>query len=121
MATSDIYGLDFGTSNSAISVLTDGHARMLPIAQDAAEIIPTLLFFPDYASEVCIGERAIHEYVESGMKGRLMQSIKSFLPEVGYHGTPVGGKYGFMTIEHFVALIIEDIKKRADMLTGQDI
>ena len=80
MATSDIYGLDFGTSNSAISVLTDGQARMLPIAQDAAETIPTLLFFPDYASEASIGERAIHEYIESGMKGRLMQSIKSFLP-----------------------------------------
>ncbi|MGA1195403.1 MAG: Hsp70 family protein [Candidatus Latescibacterota bacterium] len=121
MATSDIYGLDFGTSNSAISVLSDGHARMLPIAQDAAETIPTLLFFPDYASEACIGERAIQEYVEGGMKGRLMQSIKSFLPDVEYHGTPIGGKYGFMTIEHFVALIIEDIKKRADRLTGQDI
>lgn len=121
MATSDIYGLDFGTSNSAISVLTDGHARMLPIAQDAAEIIPTLLFFPDYASEACIGERAIHEYVTSGMKGRLMQSIKSFLPEIDFHGTPIGGKYGFLTIEHLIAMIIEDIKKRADVLTGQDI
>lgn len=121
MNTSDIYGLDFGTSNSAISVLTDGHARMLPIAQDATETIPTLLFFPDYASEVCIGERAILEYAKGGMKGRLMQSIKSFLPETDFHGTPLGGKYGFLTIEHLIALMIEDIKKRADMLTGQDI
>lgn len=76
-----IYGIDFGTTNSVVAVLEDGEVRVLPIIGNNQNVMRSLIFFPDERGRYFVGEDAIVEYVESGMDGRIMQSIKSFLSD----------------------------------------
>ncbi len=58
------YGLDFGTSNSAIAIAENGHARLLPIDPLAANpaVTPTVLFIAREGSTE-IGTEAIKQFV----------------------------------------------------------
>ena len=114
-----IYGIDFGTTNSVVAVLEDGEVRVLPIIGNNQNVMRSLIFFPDERGRYFVGEDAIVEYVESGMDGRIMQSIKSFLSDRSFTGTVMGRKY--YTIEDVVAIIFRELKKRADSLVGQDV
>jgi hypothetical chaperone protein len=59
------YGLDFGTSNTAIGVAAEGHARLLPIDPAAPNpaVSPSVLYVPR-AGESSIGTEAIVQFVE---------------------------------------------------------
>lgn len=114
------YGLDFGTSNSAIAVLVNGQAQVLPIGVNNNQIISSVLFFPENEKRHYVGSAAISRYVDGGMQGRLMQSIKSFLPDSSFVGSVIKG-FGFLTLEELIALILSDIKVKADKLVGFDI
>lgn len=114
-----IYGLDFGTSNSAISILENGEARVLPIGPNGQKTIRSVLFFPKGSSDVYVGEEAILKYVSSGMNGRLLQSIKSALSDEGFGGTIINGKK--YTIEDLISIMIRELKERADKIVGEEI
>ncbi len=114
-----IYGLDFGTSNSAISILDNGEARVLPVGYNGQKTVRSVLFFPKNSSDVYIGEEAILQYVSSGMKGRLLQSIKSALSDEGFVGTMINGKK--YTVEDLVCIMIKELKQRADKIVGVDV
>lgn len=115
-----VYGLDFGTSNSAVSILINGNVQVLPIGINGRETIPSVLFFPENGKCYYVGDSAVLKYVEGGMKGRLMQSIKSFLPDTSFKGTIVRG-FGFNTLEDLISLILFDIKTKADQIIGKNI
>lgn len=71
-------GLDFGTSNSALS-LPDGDSVRLVALEDGASSIPSAIFFAtESAREVSYGRAAVREYLD-GTPGRLMRSLKSVL------------------------------------------
>ncbi len=71
-------GIDFGTSNSAMSVRQGaGPARMISLEGDA-RTLPTALFFNAEESRTHFGRDAIAQYLE-GTEGRLMRSLKSLL------------------------------------------
>ena len=75
-----LYGIDFGTTNSALSIYDEERNEILTTI-----LIPSLLYFPEeYATEGStnhvVGETAISAYLEDGMKGRFIKSIK-FFPE----------------------------------------
>lgn len=114
-----VYGLDFGTSNSAVAILENDKPIILPIGLGGELSMPSLLFFSD-RRHVAIGDRAVSEYVESGMKGRLLQSIKSFVPHPSFSGTVIFG-HGHYGIEDLLALIIREVKRRADVIVGHDV
>jgi hypothetical chaperone protein len=118
-----VYGLDFGTSNSAVAVLDEnGRSKVLKIGQGgSARTIRSVLFFPaNQKKTVFVGDIAISEYIGSGMKGRFLQSIKSILPSESFTGTHILG-FGFLGPDDLVSLIIKDLKKRADDLLGEDV
>ena len=74
-------GIDFGTSNSAVAVSSNGRVRLLPL-QDGVTSVPTALFF-SFDDDTCTHGRAAMERYLSREPGRLLRSIKSLL------GTPL--------------------------------
>ncbi len=115
-----IYGVDFGTSNSAISIMKDGKERVVRGNMRGDKTESSILFFPKWEMGVhYVGDEAIKQYLNSKMNGRLIQSIKSVLPDTLFESTYIHGKK-FMA-EDLVALIIKHIKKKADNLVQADI
>lgn len=72
-------GIDFGTTNSAVSVLDENNIPKQIIFEKNKETIPTAIFFPeDNTYAPIFGSRAIEEYISGGL-GRFMRSIKRIL------------------------------------------
>lgn len=114
-----VYGIDFGTTNSALAILNTQTNSVVKIFTT-----PSLLFFPDEqnprASIVySVGEAAVAKYVESRMQGRFMKSIKRVLPNKSFVGTRIGTK--LFKAEDLVSLILLFLKKQADDFLGQNI
>ena len=71
-------GIDFGTSNSAVSwAAPDGTARLIAL-EGAALSMPTAVFFNSEELSTHVGRDALAQYLE-GTEGRLMRSLKSLL------------------------------------------
>lgn len=75
-----IYGVDFGTTNSALAILDVDKNEVVKIFT-----MPSVLFFPEFqdstkAFSYLTGIEAVEAYVKNRSKGRLMKSIKSVLP-----------------------------------------
>jgi hypothetical chaperone protein len=88
------FGLDFGTTNSVLSVVHKGMVEVIDIDSLASSPIQTLksvLFFEEERSKKpSVGQEALENYFEfGGSYGRLMQSIKSFLPSKSFSETYV--------------------------------
>jgi hypothetical chaperone protein len=114
-----IYGIDFGTTNSALAVLDTDADRVVKLFT-----IPSLLFFPEAENsyDPCtptVGEEAIEKYLASKMRGRFMKSIKKVLPNKAFIDTRIGKKN--YNAEELVALILVKLKSMADDFTGQNI
>ena len=186
------FGLDFGTTNSSISLNTDGRVALLNIDQNAPDpsvIRSALYFFPrklvisnkvtqeqiasntfmasqiHYEGEVknLIGAEAITQYLQdnknktSGVRrkvytgrkhelitwtnpysgrvykewfpefyeevdfvtGRLLHALKTALKSPLYKRTTIYGD--FYSLENLIAILIREIKERAENLAGQEI
>ncbi len=73
-----ILGIDFGTSNSAMSWASpQGTAQLIPLEGDALAM-PTAVFYNAEEGSTHFGREAITHYLE-GTEGRLMRSLKSLL------------------------------------------
>lgn len=115
------FGLDFGTTNSALSVTQNNSVQIVDINQPAnsQKTLKSVIFF-DEEKNVRIGQEAINEYVGyGGSHGRFMQSIKAFLPNRNFKETYVFGKR--FEIEDLVALILKDIKHRGEIHVGHPV
>jgi len=113
-----IFGLDFGTTNSALSVLKNGQAEILNIGsgQSARTIRSVMLFYQD---KVFVGEEAVHQYLNNHLVGRFMQSIKSILASTHFGTTEIDSKK--YTSEDLVAIILKTIKNRGEKILGQSV
>lgn len=71
-------GLDFGTSNSSVSLPSANAVSLVPL-EDGATAMPTAVFFGSEEPAVTLyGRAAVREYLD-GTPGRLMRSLKSLL------------------------------------------
>ena len=113
-------GIDFGTSNTAVTLAMDGEVR--PVAVDPlsaiALTIPTLLYFPP-SGAASYGSEAIERYLASDMAGRLLQSIKRYLPSTTFQGTVVAGKT--RSLEELIAGFLIRCKAAVDAEAGQSV
>lgn len=114
-----LYGLDFGTSNSALSIFDTSKNELLTTLR-----LPSLLYFTDEQEagqplKYTVGEEAVSRYVNDGMKGRFMKSVKRILPRSSFTETKVFNRR--MTASDLVTLIIAELKQQADTLTGQNV
>ena len=69
-------GIDFGTSNSTVSLAGEGAARLIAL-EEGALTLPSAVFWPN-DGPLSFGRAAIATYVE-GDEGRLMRGLKSTL------------------------------------------
>lgn len=110
-------GIDFGTSNSAVScVLKDGSARLLPV-EGSASTLPTAVFFNAEDRTTHFGREAIALYL-AGVEGRLMRSLKSLL------GSPLMQEKtavydGLVSFEDIIARFLRELVDRAERELGQ--
>ena len=112
------YAIDFGTSNSLLSYVEEGKEPRLLNLENDQPILKSLIFTPE-KDEYYFGAEAIEKYQEMGGDGRFFRSLKKFLPEPSFKGTEVFGKV--FKIEELVAVILREIKQRADNETGADV
>src|SRR5260221_3945890 len=70
-------GLDFGTSNSTLSLIRDGRPVLGPL-EDENVTLPSAVFFDFEDHKVRYGRDGIRAYIE-GSEGRLLRGLKSVL------------------------------------------
>src|SRR4051812_36436246 len=112
-----IYAIDFGTSNSLLCAAgpesTEGSMRPIPLDSEAPDptVFRTLLYFPDM-NEAYYGARAIREFIARDLQGRLIRSVKRFLPMRSFIGTWVGNRP--LNLEDIIALFLKQMRERAN-------
>jgi hypothetical chaperone protein len=112
-----VFGIDFGTTNSALSVYRNGTVEVVAVDGDdnAGQLMRSVLYFSE-DNEIFAGQEAICQYVGDGAAGRFMQSIKTFLPNTSFDSTEVfGRRYG---IDDLVAIILRKLKARGEAHVG---
>lgn len=112
-----VFGIDFGTTNSALSVYRNGSVQVVAVDGNdrSGELMRSVLYFNE-EHEIYAGQEAIRQYVDDGAGGRFMQSIKTFLPNTSFDSTEVFGKR--YAIEDLVAIILKKIKARGEAHVG---
>ncbi|TDQ11960.1 Hsp70 family protein [Pedobacter metabolipauper] len=113
-----LYGIDFGTTNSALSIYDEEKKEIIKTIT-----VPSILYFlnEQKATEplkYVVGEEAIAAYINEGMKGRFMKSVKRILPRSSFIETRIHNrKY---TASDLVTLILKELKTKADEIIGYD-
>ena len=102
------FGLDFGTTNSAVACATAAGVETTPVHR-------SILYFEPKTTAVT-GNDAIDRYLAADEKGRLMQSLKSFLASRRFTGTNVYGRQ--YSIEDLLAIFLRDLRKVAENQFG---
>lgn len=118
-------GIDFGTTNSSVACadcsdevqlakfpylggLTDAYRSLLYLQQAKERGVNTLKSWT--------GPEGIEQYLSADTKGRLIQSLKSFLTSRNFHSTEVFGRRH--TLEDLIARILRDLRKKAELQFG---
>lgn len=118
MATA--FGLDFGTSNTSLSVNQNGTVALLDIDRESPiqMSLKSVLYFLKERQhfKYYIGQEAIARYIETEAAGRYMQSIKSFLPDPTFQKTEIFNKP--YSIEELISLFLKPVKLRGEQLVG---
>ncbi len=112
--------IDFGTSNTTVALCQDGEVRQLavdPFSPDP-ERMPTLLYFPPEGPPV-YGARAVTAWLADERTGRLIQSIKRYLPSSGFDGTVVGGTV--LGIEALIGGFLGAVKRAAEEAASEPV
>jgi len=112
-------GLDFGTSNSAISLPVGGSVRLVALEDDATSIPSAIFFATEEPREVFYGRAAVREYLD-GTPGRLMRSLKSVLgSSLMNEFAPIGDRdYKYADI---VTAYLRTLRQRATAAAGHPL
>ena len=121
-------GIDFGTTNSAVAFArADGGVELLRFA-DGSGSSRSILFFeqhgqgPRRVTESFAGQAAIEAYLNrhgAGLdaSGRLLQSLKSYLPLASLTGTEIFGRR--YALEDLVARMLIPLREAAEQTFGR--
>ena len=111
-------GLDFGTTNSSIAIARDGGAPDAVRFRTAAgetDTYRSVLYFERHSATLS-GPSAIEGYLAADEKGRLIQSLKSFLASRLFTSTDVFGRQ--FTVEDLITIILRDLRTQAEAQLG---
>jgi hypothetical chaperone protein len=127
MTTSAI-GIDFGTTNSSIAHANDtGEVALahFPYMGEVTAAYRSLLYLEQMkdrgvnALKSWSGPEGIEHYLSADHKGRLIQSLKSFLSNRSLQSTEVFGRR--YTLEELIARILKDLREKAAFQFGVPI
>lgn len=115
-----IYGIDFGTSNSAVTIW-NATTRTLVRDPRISGVDASFLYFPATTRRIApvIGNAAKLRYVEDEMRGRFFQAVKTILPYATFTDTVINNQT--YLIEDLIALFLQNLKARGDAVTRQDV
>lgn len=115
-------GIDFGTTNSSVALVTcEGRVDLASFTFAGSETLSSrsVLYFEQAKAPGGIkrthglsGPSAIERYLESDEKGRLIQSLKSHLSSRTLTGTEVFGRRH--RLEELISRILADLRKHAE-------
>jgi hypothetical chaperone protein len=117
-------GIDFGTTNSSIARVRGGGVELVRFANDSTSS-RSILYLEKARHGVLSssGPAAIERYLtahrDGDRPGRLVQSLKSYLPVRSLTGTEVFGRH--YTLEDLVSRILIDLRERAEAQFGEPI
>ena len=110
-----LYGLDFGTTNSVLSIYDEDKREIVETIR-----VSSLIYFPESSARdtqnYVVGEQAITAYLADGMKGRFIKSIKQILSRSSFIETRIHNQR--YNASDLVTLILKDLKTKADKITG---
>src|SRR5579864_2426165 len=118
-------GLDFGTSNSAVTCVdVAGVPRLARFAGPTGDTdtYPSVLHFERLIENgvPCVqafaGASAIERYLGNDSPGRLMRSLKAFLANQNFEGTSVYGKH--LTLTDLIAAFLRKLLEAATPSLG---
>jgi hypothetical chaperone protein len=115
-------GIDFGTTNSSVALVTPGAPVELASFSFLGASIPSfrsVLYIEQIKaangvkrSHSLTGPAAIEHYLLADEKGRLIQSLKSYLSSRMLTGTEVFGRR--VRLEELISRILGDLRKQAE-------
>ena len=111
-------GIDFGTTNSSIAVAGDNRTSktvLFKTSSGTTETYRSVLYFEPKTPAAC-GPQAIEKYLAADEKGRLIQSLKSFLASRLFTSTAVYDRT--YTVEDLITIILRDLRSQADPQVG---
>jgi len=115
------YAIDFGTTNSLLAAAgPDGVVPPVALEPEARDptILRSVLYFAS-AERCVVGAAAVAQYVEDGMQGRLLRSVKKHLGSRHFSGTTIDGRP--LTVEQLVAIMLREMRLRADRALGVEV
>jgi hypothetical chaperone protein len=122
-------GIDFGTTNSSVAMVQDDAQVELVrfAARDGETLSSRSVLYLEKIKDASgvrrthswTGPAAIEHYLDAEEKGRLIQSLKSYLPSRTLTGTGIFGRqYKF---EDLVGRILSDLRAQAERQFGRPI
>ena len=108
-------GIDFGTSNTTMAVISDDQSRLVPL-EGHHLTIPTAIFYTEKNKEILFGRAAVSAYLD-GQEGRFMRSLKRVLGTSLMDGTVLvnGVRTSFDVI---IGRFLSHIKETAEQHLG---
>jgi hypothetical chaperone protein len=111
-------GIDFGTTNSSIALARDERTAETIRFRSAAgntETFRSVLYFEAKTPAVS-GPAAIERYLAADEKGRLVQSLKSFLASRLFTGTSIFGRQ--FSVEDLITIILRELRNQVEEQIG---
>jgi hypothetical chaperone protein len=122
MSRAIAYGIDFGTTNSSVSVVFEDGAE-LGVVDDADRTVMPSIVYVDATRNRLAGFDAVDNYLRFGaqqMQARLMSSLKSFLADDAFSSTECAWGEQF-TMPDLVAILLRQLKRVNDVRVGADV
>lgn len=118
----DFVGIDFGTTNSSVALLAGDASVQLatfPFLGMQTPSFRSVLYFEQFKTpsglnrtQSLTGPAAIERYLEADEKGRLIQSLKSHLPNRQLTGTGIFGRRH--KLEDILSRLIGDLRRQSE-------
>jgi hypothetical chaperone protein len=127
-STGPSLGIDFGTTNSSIALArANGSVELVsfPTATASTESFRSVLYLEQWREagrsqiKSFTGPAGIEQYLRAEHKGRLIQSLKSYLTSRTLTGTEVFGRR--YAVEDLISRILADLRLSAERQFGQPI
>src|ERR1700754_778748 len=127
-STGPALGIDFGTTNSSIALAHgNGSVQLVsfPTAAASTESFRSVLYLEQRREagrsqiKSFTGPAGIEQYLQAEHKGRLIQSLKSYLTSHTLTSTEVFGRP--YTVEDLISRILADLRLNAERQFGQEI
>jgi len=120
-------GIDFGTTNSSVALANNSDIELVnfPRRGGETESFRSVLYLERIRQDGHLrigswtGPSAIEHYLDAEKKGRLIQSLKSYLSSSNLTGTEILGRH--FSFENLISRILTDLRLNAERQFGKEI